>query len=450
MSAADQVSAGRALRKVLPRRDHAAPPSGDRDAVAILEEQNATRLPELVPVRMGRMLQSPFALYRGSAAVMAGDLARGPATGPQVVACGDAHIANFGLFASPERALLFDLNDFDEAGDAPWEWDVKRLAASVVIGARDLGMDDSAARDAAVEAVGSYRLRLARLVEATALDRFYFQVDADAIAQLARGSDRAEVERTLRKARSRTSEKVLRKITVEGAGGERRIADEPPILRHIAPPAEGAMERIVAAYLRTVRSDVAQLLSKFRLVDQALRVVGVGSVGTRCHILLFLGPADEPLVLQAKEAGTSVLESHGGSRWRPPGGARPRRGREGFRVVSCQRILQAASDPFLGWVQHDGRDYYVRQFRDMKGSFEISGLSPSQFARYGALCGALLARAHSQSSAPGVIAAYLGRSTRFDEAVADWSIAYADLVERDHDALAAAVRAGRVPVETGV
>lgn len=447
---------GRTLRAAVRRRDHADLRLPGRDPLAILEAQNAARLPDLVPVRMGRMLQSPFTYYRGTAAVMAHDLAADRVTGPQVVCSGDAHISNFGLFASPERRVMFDLNDFDEASNAPWEWDVKRLTASIVLGGRDNGLSDGRCRDVAEDAVRSYRTTLLELFELSALERYYFQVDTDwmegATAKHAR-----LVRRTRDRARRRTSDQALDKMAIIGGEGPLRIRDVPPVTRHVDYVSAEMLAVIFDQYRRTLRADTALLLSQFTLVDFVLRVVGVGSVGTRCYVVMFAGPSGEPLFLQVKEAPPSVLETHGGHRCRfgrlPP----VRRGRQGFRVVAGQRILQAHSDRFLGWVgswfdERDGfppTDFYVRQFRDMKGSVEIGELSASQYRSYVSLCARLLARAHSQTPGAAAIAGYLGRSDRFDRAVARWSVAYADQSERDFASLVAAVKSGRLHAEHG-
>ncbi len=442
----------------MPRRAHDALRLPDRDPVAVLEAQNATRVPALVPVRMGRMLQSPFTFYRGSAAVMAHDLATSPVTGTMVVCCGDAHISNFGVFASPERKLIFDLNDFDEAAVAPWEWDLKRLTTSVVLAGRDAGKSDDQARDAATAAARSYRETLARLVRMTALERFYFTVSAADVEAAAGHANRAVVSKTARKAMRRTSDQVLSRLTVQARDGERRIVPDPPILV----PAEDKPTRRLAAdairrYRQTAREDVIVLLDKFRMTDVAMRVVGVGSVGTRCFIALLVGPSGEPLFVQAKEALPSSLETHGGiAQPVVPGAARRSRPSQGRRVVAYQRVLQSHSDPFLGWLTGlrlptgQRTDFYFRQFRDMKGAPDLGRLTADQIEAFGGLCASLLARAHSQSPGGMEVAGYLGRSPVSDEAVGRWSLAYADVVERDYAELSDAARTGRIPVEHGV
>ncbi|MFF2270528.1 DUF2252 domain-containing protein [Cellulosimicrobium cellulans] len=454
---AESRAAGRALRDRVPRRTQGALLLPERDPVAIIEEQNRDRLQDLVPLRIGRMLESPFAFYRGTAATMAHDLRDGPQTGVHVVACGDAHVSNFGLFASPERRVLFDLNDFDEASDAPWEWDVKRLAASMYVGGRDKGLAEADCADAARSAVRGYRETLAEAFARSALDRFSFQIDTDLIEPLLLKEGRQELQRTLKKARRRTSEQVVQKITGQTEDGRTRIVDQPPVTQHVTTATLDELTALFEAYREPLRADVRLLLSQFTIVDYVLRVVGVGSVGTRCYIVLLEGPAGEPLVLQVKEATSSVLATYGGMvdalpAGLVPAGALPAQGR---RVVAAQRILQAQSDPFLGWItveapERMGRprvDFFWRQFRDMKGSVELDRLSANQFVRYGELCGRVLARAHSQSPGTRVASGYLGRSEAFDDAIARWSRSYADVVESDYAALEAAVASGRLPAE---
>jgi len=455
----ESCAAGRALRDRTPRRAHEALSFPDRDPVAIIEEQNRDRLQDLVPLRIGRMLESPFAFYRGTAATMAHDLGHGPRSGVHVVACGDAHVSNFGLFASPERRVVFDLNDFDEAADAPWEWDVKRLATSMYVGGRDKGMSEAECFEAALLAVRGYREGLEMAYERSALDRFAYQVDTEAIEPLLRKEGREELRRTVRKARRRTSEQVVRKITTRAEDGRTRIVDQPPVTQHVDTARVEELIPLFEAYREPLRADVRLLLSQFELVDFVLRVVGVGSVGTRCYILLLEGPAGEPLVLQVKEASRSVLATYGGMPDALPAGLVPagRVHAQGRRVVAAQRILQAHSDPFLGWIdiempERTGRprvDFFWRQFRDMKGAVELDRLTTAQLSRYGELCGRVLARAHSQSPGARVARGYLGRSEVFDAAVARWARTYADVVEQDFAALEAAVASGRLPAERG-
>lgn len=451
---------GRAIRDGLPRRSHGALRlPEDRDPVALLESQHASRLQELVPVRIGRMLQSPFAYYRGTAGQMAADLRDDATVGARVVACGDAHISNFGFYASPERTLLFDLNDFDEGGIAPFEWDVKRLAASVHIGGRDGGLSEQQCRDATEGAVAAYQRALREFADLTALERFYYQIDVRALEKTLRDpDDLAASRRNVKKARRRTADQVLAKITTRSTDGVLRIVDEPPVTRHVDHASLDELRQAFDDYRGTVRDDIRALLEQFEVVDFVLRVVGVGSVGTRCYLIGLSGPSGEPLFLQAKEVQESVLVAQGGMPAVLPADPRLVVASQGQRVVSAQRILQAQSDSFLGWFvgwageQSDRPrvDYYWRQFRDMKGSVDLAALRPKSFTTYAAVCARLLARAHSQSPASQTVRGYLGRDGGFAPAVADWAAAYADVCESDFRALEHAAAQGRVPVERGV
>lgn len=446
---------GRGLRKNAPRSGLAKfDPSPQRDPLGIIEQQNRDRLRNLVPVRIGRMLQSAFAYFRGTAGPMAADLAGEARSGFLVIGCGDAHIGNFGLFGSPDRRILFDMNDFDEAGACPWEWDVKRMATSIVLACRDSGVSEKDAIEATEAAARSYRETTARLHQMSAIDRYYIRVDGETLLAAA-GTKKGKkmLEKGLEKASRRTSEKVLSKITTDSSGGVPRIVPDPPILQRVD-GFENLIEDAYRRYLETLPPDRATLLSQFRLVDMALRVVGVGSVGTRCFILLLLGPDGSPLFLQIKEATASVLETYGGIQPRPVQGLGDRDAwMPGYRVVSGQEVLQAASDPFLGWTRARKGDrffFYVRQFKDMKGSADLSNMDPAQFVGYGTLCGAMLARGHSQSPGSAAIGGYLGKSDRFERAIGEWSVAYADQMEQDFEAFQKAVEQGRFPVETGV
>jgi len=391
---------------------------------------------------MGRMVESPFAFYRGAAAVMAADLSTTPTTGIEVQACGDAHLVNFGLFASPERTLLFDVNDFDETLRAPWEWDVKRLAASAVVAARQNGLDDLAAARIARAGVRSYREKLGLFAGMSTLDVFYTQVDAEPVLAASKTAKPAGARKAIKKIKQNTSQRALGKLTVT-ADGEPRLVDEPPILVHA--DELGDAERIrhfYDHYQATIRVDVKTLLEDFHIADVATKVVGVGSVGTRCYIALLIDRDGTPLFLQIKQAVESVLESH----WKPE-----RVLQHGQRVVDGQLIMQAASDVFLGWATGDrGFEYYVRQFRDMKGSIDVPSLSPAQLVEYLEVCGWALARAHAQAGHTREIAGYLGNGEQFDEAVTDFSLAYARQNELDHQALADAVASGRIPAQEGV
>ncbi|WJL96407.1 DUF2252 domain-containing protein [Microbacterium sp. ET2] len=451
--------AGRLVRKRLPRRDLAdLVLPADRDPVGVLEDQHASRLQDLVPVRVGRMLQSPFSFYRGTAAIMAADLRDAPSTELEVVSCGDAHISNFGFFASPERALVFDLNDFDEAGVAPWEWDVRRLTTSVYISGRDIGLSEDGCRDAAFAAADAYREMLRNFCSVSSRERYYTRVDTSSVARHLGKKGEQTVRKAAKKARARTSERVLQRLTTISVHGGIRIVDQPPVLRHVDHATLGEVTDLFTQYRTTLREDIAFLLEQYRVVDFALRVVGVGSVGTRCYLIAVEGPTGDILFLQAKEAPPSVLATYGGRPSLVPGRPGVTDIVEGHRVVAAQRILQANSDPFVGWIrgwagdsaERHRVDYYWRQFRDMKGSIEPDTLNPDQFRSYGALCASLLARAHGQSPAATAIVGYLGRSEEFAEATASWSAAYADLAEADFEQLRRAVASGRLPAETGV
>jgi uncharacterized protein (DUF2252 family) len=443
---------GRSLRSGLKRSAHSEFEAPDRDPVAIIEEQNSYRIESLVPVRIGRMLESPFAFYRGTAAIMARDLSAELRTGVNVVSCGDAHAANFGFFAAPDRRKIFDLNDFDEAAVGPWEWDVKRLAGSVAVGFRHRGFTDPEATDAARAVVWSYRNTMRELFAMSAAERYYFRVEFDELVAASTGDRTKALKKLGRKAEKKTSERVLEKFTTADVTGEPRIVDQPPILQHLSGVREAQVETALSRYMKTLRPDIATLLSQYRLVDFAVRVVGVGSVGTRCFIALLLDPSGSPLFVQIKEAQPSVLETYGGITPVPIRGLGDRdRKQQGYRVVSGQQVLQAASDPFLGWVRTpNGIDYYLRQFRDMKGSVDLDNVPRLGFHNYGVLCGRLLARAHSQSPGAAAIAGYLGTSETFDNSVARWSLAYADQAEKDYEALRKAVKKGRLPAEYGV
>lgn len=443
---------GKDLRKRVSRSAQAEFTPDGRDPVDIIREQNSTRIQELVPERISRMLHSPFSFYRGGAALMAHDLAGEANTGLTVMSCGDAHISNFGLFASPERRLLFDVNDFDEAGIAPWEWDVKRLAGSVMISARENGYTEDQAKSAVAGAVGMYRTTLAELVQLSALDRYYVSVDVDTLTTAASGDEplKALIQQTAKKARKRTSARMVEKITATREDGELHIVADPPTL--VPAPAElvEGFEGVYDRYLDTLRPDARALLAQFRVLDWALRVVGVGSVGTRCFIVL-LGRETpegntETLFLQVKEASQSVLQTYGklGPSIMPPGA--PATGTQAWRVMAGQQILQSHADSFLGFTPTlRGHDFYWRQFRDMKGSVATELLTHDQFERYGQSCAGVLARAHAQSPQSAVASAYLGKSTEFDEAVATFATAYADQNEKDYAAVQAAVKAGVLP-----
>jgi uncharacterized protein (DUF2252 family) len=446
--AALALQRGRSLRGAVPRRSHGGwTAAADRpDPVATLMASNEGRLPHLVPIRIGRMLASPFAFLRGSAAVMAGDLSMTPRTGSMVQLCGDAHLANFGVFASPERRLVFDLNDFDETHRGPWEWDVKRLAASVVVASRENGYPEATCRDMARTAAWSYRRWTRTYAGMRALQVWYAAIPIESIIErVERARDRAYLNINIDEARRRDHMRALGKLSTRAPGGGWLIRDRPPLLLRLPDddPGRAALPALYGAYLRTLAPDRRVLVEKHRLLDVALKVVGVGSVGTRCYVALFAGPAGGPLILQVKEARESVLAPYVRAR---------RHGHQGERVVSGQRIMQAVSDSFLGWTKSpvSGMEYYVRQLHDMKYGIDIGGLRPAGMRLYAEVCAWALARAHARSGNPAEIAGYLGAGDIFDEAITAFAVGYADQTERDHAALAAAARAGRLAVETGV
>ena len=362
-----------------------------------------------------------------------------------MVACGDAHISNFGIFATPDHRLTFELNDFDEASTAPWEWDVKRLATSVVLACRERGASDDDAEDHARDAVHAYQDRIASMVALTSLERTFARVDIDALIANFSSHDTAFMRGALHHALHQTSERLLPRITTTSSDGHLRIVDDPPSVTHLPSLTLELAQGLKTEYMRTMRMDSAFLLRQFQLADIVFRVVGVGSVGTHCLLLLLTGPSGEPLFLQVKEAETSVLEQFGGAPDMLRTSARPDHEREGFRVISCQRILQTAPDPFLGHVSYDGRDFYVRQFRNMQASIDIDKLSAGEFRAYILMCGQLLGRSHAQSPAAPFIHGYLGTGDVFPAAVARWSLAYAGQVKADYSALLTAIETGRLP-----
>jgi len=444
----DRRAAGRAARKAVPRSEHAAwDPDPGRDPIAILEQQAGTRVPELVPIRYGRMAGSPFAFFRGGAAVMASDLAGTPSTGFRVQACGDAHVSNFGKFATPERNLVFDVNDFDETLPGPWEWDVKRLAASLHVVGRQRGFSPAQC-DAVVEAAAhAYRGRMAECAPMALLERWYARTGAEDVVAHFPARSRSLVRRDVRKALAKGHRRAVAKLTRD-EGGELRFAEDPPLVVHLDRTGSDRDEVVgmVERYRDTLTGDRQALFSRLRLLDVARKVVGVGSVGTRCWICLFAGP-DRPsgdhVVLQVKEAQASVLEPHVG---------KSPYGHHGMRVVLGQRLTQAASDIFLGWtaVASGERQYYVRQLWDAKGGSDPLAMDARTLREYGAICALVLAQSHARTGDPAPIAAYLGSSDGFDRAIVRFARAYALVNERDHAALVAAVESGRVEAHAGI
>jgi hypothetical protein len=461
LSRSERVIVGKAARTVVPREDHAMLdlPWDRPEPVDLLESQARSRVPDLVPVRYGRMLVSPFAYFRGAALPMATDLAATPVTGFMVQACGDAHLSNFGVFGTPERRLVFDINDFDETLPGPWEWDVKRLAASIEVSARENAFTRKERRDILLAAIGQYRQAIRGFAGMTSLEVWYAHADLERLrTELKSGLTarmRKIVDEGLARARTRDSIQALAKLTAI-VDGQRRIVADPPLVVPISDlvaaseNTAGAEEKIpdlLRAYRRTLREDSAALLGRYELADIALKVVGVGSVGTRCWIALMLGGDDsDPLFLQVKEAEESVLSGFAG-----PG----EHANQGQRVVVGQRYTQAASDIFLGWMRirygADGRshDYYVRQLRDWKFSLDVGVMVPGGMRRYGRLCGWTLARAHAKTGDRIAIASYLGSSATFDNAIADFASAYADQTERDYADLVSAAETGRITAERG-
>ena len=455
------MAAGKAARREVPRSSHAAfePTAQRTDPIELLERQAKTRVPELVPIRYGRMLVSPFAFYRGAALIMASDLATTPRTGLRVQCCGDAHLSNIGVFASPERRLVFDINDFDETLAGPWEWDVKRLSTSMLIAARIGRFAVKDQEQVVLDTVAEYRTAMSRFAAMKNLDVWYAHLDVDAtLVRFGPQLQRRIVRRTeeaMAKARTRDSVSALGKLTRE-VEGQPRIAADPPLIVPLADLAQGtepdemfdALHGLVRSYRATLEPDRRLLLEQFELVDLARKVVGVGSVGTRAWIALLLGrDGQDPLFLQLKEAEASVLEEF----LEPSASAN-----HGERVVTGQHLMQASSDIFLGWLRVDAdidgqkRDFYVRQLRDWKGSAEVEQMHPKGMAAYGRLCGWTLARAHARSGDRIAIASYLGRGSSFDRAILQFAHAYAEQNERDFRALADAVKAGRVAAETGL
>jgi uncharacterized protein (DUF2252 family) len=471
LSTEDRVALGKAARAATPRASHAAweePPTRS-DPVALLESQAESRVQELVPIRYGRMLVSPFTFYRGAALIMAADLATTPRSGLSVQACGDAHLSNFGVFASAERNLVFDVNDFDETLPGPWEWDVKRLAASLAIAGRDRGFSDPERAGVVRDAVSGYRTEMAKLATMKDLDVWYARMDIEKVlsdlgdelgltgkkhGDRPLSKAKAQAEKTLAKARTRDSMQALDKLT-QVVDGETRFVSDPPLLvpiEQLLSEDQGAilierMQDLITRYRHTLQSDRRHLLNQFRFVSIARKVVGVGSVGTRAWVILLLGSdGQDPLLLQAKEAQRSVLAEFAGE---------SQYTNQGERVVAGQHLMQASSDIFLGWDDVEGidgvpRDFYIRQLRDWKGSADTDQMTPQSMAVYGRLCGWTLARAHARSGDRIAIAAYLGSGKSFDNAIASFSESYADQNQRDFEALQKAATDGRIVVESGL
>ncbi|MFF1693494.1 DUF2252 domain-containing protein [Streptomyces sp. NPDC058257] len=444
---------GKALRERVSRASHEwfAEAEGRPDPVEAVEETNRSRLPELTPIRMGRMAASPFAFLRGSAGLMAYDLARTPVTGIGAQICGDAHAGNFGLYADARGGLIIDLNDFDETGHGPWEWDVKRLAASLVLAGREAGAREDVCSEAAFAAVGSYRRTMRLLAKLPALDAWNAIADEELVSHADARDLLGTLESVSEKARQNTSARFAAKSTErvdgeDGRAGRRRFVDAPPVLRRIPDAEAEEVASALGEYVGTLSEDRLPLLARYAIQDVAFRVVGTGSVGLRSYVVLLLDHRGEPLVLQVKEARPSVLLPH-----LPTAGfAVPEVAHEGHRVVLGQKRMQVVSDFLLGWTTVAGRAFQVRQFRNRKGSVDPVALAADQIDDYGRMTGALLARAHAHSADPRLIAGYVGKNDELDTAVAAFAVTYANRTEADHGELVRAVKEGRVAAEAGV
>jgi uncharacterized protein (DUF2252 family) len=442
----ERYDAGRALRDQVPRGTLGRwRPAEDRpDPVDLVEEAHSGRLERLIPLRVGRMLTSPYAFLRGAATLMAEDFAGLPRTGIEPVICGDAHLGNFGFYASPERDLVFDLNDFDEAHPGPWEWDLWRLATSVWVAGRQNGLAEATCEDAVLRCAAAYRRQIRGLAGQPLLSRSFDRLDIDRMRQeMADWSLRGEIERAANIARGRTSDRALPKLTRERKG-TRQMVDQPPVVMHVSEQETERMVDGLEAYLDTLPPHWRRVLSSYVVVDLAHKVVGVGSVGLRAFVVLLQGNgAHDMLFLQLKQARRSCVAKF-------VHGDRAMHAHQGQRVVEYQQTLQTVSDPLLGWTTVDKRDYYVRQFRDMKGAITVDGMDGSALMDYARICGALLAKGHARSTGATVLSGYLGKGDVADRAIASFARAYADQTEADHDALVQAVNSGRLPAEHGV
>ncbi|MFB4423277.1 DUF2252 domain-containing protein [Streptomyces sp. QL37] len=446
--AASPKAAGKALRLEVPRSAHSSLelPAGRPDAVQAVEESNQGRVPGLTPIRVGRMAATPFAFLRGSAGLMAHDLMGTPVTGVGAQLCGDAHAANFGLYGDARGNLVIDLNDFDETVFGPWEWDLKRLATSLVLAGREAGADEATCRQGAYDTVGAYRRTMRLLAGLPALDAWNAIADEELVSHTDARDLLGTLERVSAKARNNTSARFAARSTEEGEDGGRRFVDSPPVLRRVPDAEAAAVAAGLEGYVGTISEDRVPLLARYAIHDVAFRVVGTGSVGTRSYVVLLLDHRGEPLVLQVKEARPSALSPYLGR----IGFEVPDVVHEGRRVVLGQKRMQVVSDILLGWAEVDGRPYQVRQFRNRKGSVDPAALAADQVDDYGRMTGALLARAHAHSADPRLLAGYCGKNAELDAAVADFAVTYADRTEADHAELVRAVRAGRIAAELGV
>ncbi|MGU5651859.1 DUF2252 domain-containing protein [Aeromonas allosaccharophila] len=432
---------GKALRDKVPRSTHAGwtSPADRRDPIDILIESNRGRVPELIPIRFGRMLESPFAFFRGSAAIMAADLVHTPVSGVFVQACGDAHLMNFGGVATPERQINFDINDFDETLPAPWEWDLKRLAASIVIAARHLELSESAAAKATRASARAYRERMMDYSSMRALDIWYDRVTLDdVLAEAPNEEVRTRIMKRIQKAQESSSSEVIFLKLAEFDGEQPRIKDNPPLIFHVVQETGEGFDHQAAltTYRNSLPEHIRRLFDRFQLCDVAAKVVGVGSVGTRCLVSLFMAADNDPLFLQVKEARSSVLEPYSG---------KSQHANHGERIVAGQRLMQAATDIFLGWtLAQNGQHFYFRQLRDVKISAIIEGWDAELLSIYGTLCARVLARAYARSGDAGLIAGYMGSSQSFDESICEFAVEYADQIRRDYREFVKAVHQGRL------
>lgn len=438
----DRASAmlqGKALRDTSPLQDHRILPPRPRrfSSIAVLEKSNHDRLEDLIPIRYSRMLTSPFSFLRGSAALMADDLSRTPSSGIYVQACGDCHLLNFGAYATPERKLVFDINDFDETLPAPWEWDVKRLATSFVVAAEDSQLSKSSAQRIAKICAQSYRENMRAYSKQSPLEVWYGHLDLAKFAKEAPNkSSRLHREGLIKKAEKQVAEYLFPKITTE-VNGDKRLIDNPPLIYHLDDQwVEKIGKSAVESYRASLSHDRKVLLDRYQLKDIVVKVVGIGSVGTRCFVALFMTPDGDPLLLQIKEARNSVLE---------PYARKSEYHQHGERVVVGQRLTQSSSDVFLGWMRGPkGKDFYVRQLRDMKVSFSVQDITPTRLKRYAVYCGQALARSHAKSGNAALISGYLGKSDVFDEAVSLFAMEYAEQNKKDYEELMRAAKTGKI------
>lgn len=446
-SVKERLAAGKALREKVPRTSHGQwkLPPGRRDPIELLKHTDQGKLADLLPIRYGRMSQSPFAFLRGAAALMAADLAATPATGIRVQACGDCHVANFGGFGSPERRLVFDINDFDETLPAPWEWDVKRLATSFLIASHSNGFSETDARKTVLSCVRTYRERLAEFAQMRTMEIWYARMDLERILPSIKDQEAKErLQRRVQKAEADSAHEADFPKLVSVENGEPRIRDNPPLIYHLneqaVPEFETRVADAFARYRESLPDERRVLLDRFQRKDLAMKVVGVGSVGTFCAVILMMADVDDPLFLQVKEAAPSVLEPYAGKSVYE---------NHGQRVVNGLRLMQSASDLFLGWTEgREGRHFYVRQLHDIKIKLLVELFTPKLMVQYAEYCGWALARAHARSGQPSRIAGYLGKGDQFDEALSDFAVTYAEQNERDYHALLNAVRQGRIKVFT--